>query len=137
MPGPEGCPEKHNAGRWQVGEELLGGGDPVFVTCSRPRLPASCTSLGFGNAGRMSKEWGVGRLVSCSWRSGGGKQGPQGRRGKGRGTGKVEKALLLEMHPAQVGWDPRTQGSKQEASLGGRQSPGSVWMAIGAAPDYL
>lgn len=114
-------------GRWQVGEELRGGGDPIFVTCSLPRLPVACTSLRLGNAGRGSKEWGVGRQVSCSWRSGWGKQGPEGSGGKGRGGGRVAKAPLLELQP-RWGGTPKPEGaSKSLVGVAGRVQAVSGW----------
>lgn len=62
-----------------------------------------CISLGLGRAQRMSKEWGVGRWVSCSQRSGFGKQGPKGSEGKARGAREVDKAPPLELQPRWAG----------------------------------
>lgn len=109
--------------RWQVGEELRGGGEPVFVTCSLPRLPVACTSLGLRNAGKMSKERGVGRQVRCFAEVWLGEAGPRGKWRQGKRRGKGSKSSTLGA-VAQVGWDPKTRGSKQEPRRRGRQSPG-------------
>lgn len=122
--------------RWQVGEELRGGGEPVFVTCSLPRLPVACTSLGLRNAGKMSKERGVGRQVRCFAEVWLGEAGPRGKWRQGKRRGKGSKSSTLGA-VAQVGWDPKTRGSKQEPRRRGRQSPGSFWLATRAGPNYL
>lgn len=121
MPGPEGGPEKYNAGRWQVGEELLGGEDPVFVTCSPPRLAAPCTSLGLGNAGRMGKDGAVGSQVSCSRTSGCGKQGPRGKWRQGQRSRRSSKSSTLGAAASPGGegpQDPREQARGQSAWQG-------------------